>query len=209
MNKPLATALSAVFHPLLVPFYLFYVVCYQLPGAVQQPELPDRWVVLGVVVLFTFVLPTLGTAVLYYLGLVDSLELPERRQRAWPLLLAAIGFGAAAVLLHRPGRFDALLPQMMLGMTGAVVLTFLITLRWKISAHSVGVGGAVALLALLYLGGVAPGHAAGWLAGTALVAAAVGWARLALHAHTPAQVWTGLALGAGLVAGFGATVALV
>lgn len=196
--------LSAVFHPLLVPSYLFYVVCYQLPGVVLRPLLPDRWLVLGVVLLFTFVLPAAGTAVLLYAGLVDSLELPLRQQRAWPLLLAAASFGAASFLLRRPEFFDALLGQMMVGMTIAVLLTFLITLRWKISAHGVGMGGAAGLLLLLYLGGLEQTNIVWWLTGAVVLAGAVSSARLALNAHTQAQVWAGLALGGGLVLGFGA-----
>ena len=87
MNRLLATILSSVCHPLLVPGYLFYVVCYQLPGVVLRPALPDRWLVLGVVLLFTFVLPSVGTALLLWGGYVSSLELRERRQRPLPLLL--------------------------------------------------------------------------------------------------------------------------
>ncbi|MBX0292570.1 hypothetical protein K3G63_19155 [Hymenobacter sp. HSC-4F20] len=201
-------ALSALFHPLLVPFYLFYLVCYQLPGVVVLPPTPDRWLVLAVVGGFTFILPTLGSIVLLKFGVVDSLEMPLRQQRAWPLLLAAVSFGAAAWLLRRPGLFDPLLPQMMTGMTLAVGLTFLITLRWKISAHGVGMGGAVGLLAVLHLGQKAEPETVWWLAGTIVLAGAVGSARLALNAHTSGQVWAGLALGAGLVLGLSAGVAL-
>ncbi|AHJ95715.1 hypothetical protein [Hymenobacter swuensis] len=208
MSRILATVLSAVFHPLLVPSYLFYIVCYQLPGMVEQPALPDRWLVLAVVWGFTFGLPSVGTAIMLGMGMVSSLELGERRQRAWPLLLAAVSFGVAAWLLHRPGLFDALLFQMMSGMSLAVFLTFLITLRWKISAHGVGMGGAFGLLALLHLSSTAGLPALGWLVGLTLLAGAVGSARLALNAHTPAQVWAGLGLGAGLVLGFGAGLAL-
>jgi hypothetical protein len=207
VSRGLATALSALFHPLLVPSYLYYIVCYQLPGVVFSPLLPDRWVVLAVVWLFTFILPTVGSVALLRFGLIDSLEMPARRQRAWPLLLATISFSVAAVLLHRPALFDALLGQMMAGMALAVGLTFLITLRWKISAHGVGVGGGLGLLALLYLGGAAGSLVLWWLLGSVLVAGAVLSARLALNAHTEAQAWAGLALGVGLVLGFGAGLA--
>lgn len=208
MPRSLAWALSAVFHPLLVPFYLFYLVCYQLPGVLLLPALPNRWLVLAVVWGFTFVLPTLGSVALIAFGLLDSLQMPQRGQRPWPLLLATSSFGAAAWLLHRPGMFDPLLPQMMTGMALAVGLTFLVTLRWKISAHGVGMGGAVGLLAVLHLSQEASSGAVWWLAGSLVVAGAVGSARLALNAHTPGQVWAGLALGAGLVLGFSAGLAL-
>lgn len=209
MNKHLATALSAAFHPLLVPSYLYYIVCYQLPGVVLYPLLQDRWLVLAVAFVFTFLLPTLATSGLYWLGSVDSMELYERRQRTLPLLAATLSFGAAAWLLwHLPVSIDALLRYMILGMTLAVLLTLFISLRWKISAHGVGVGGAVGLLSLLYLSGLADYLALWWLVGSMVLAGAVLSARLQLQAHTPAQVWTGLALGAGLTGCFGVGLAL-
>jgi len=202
-------ALSAAVHPLLVPSYLYYIVCYQLPGVVLYPLLPDRWLVLAVVFVFTFVLPTLVTLVLYWLGVVDSLELRRRRQRPWPLLAAALSFGVAAWLLHRlPITLDALLYYMLLGMTAAVLLTLFVSLRWKISAHGVGVGGAVGLLLIFYISGLADQEALWWLAGSLVLAGAVLSARLELQAHTPGQVWAGLGLGVGLVISLGVGLAL-
>ena len=204
LNKHLATALSAVFHPLLVPSYLYYLVCYRLPGVVLYPLLPDRWRVLALVFGCTFVLPTLVTAGLYWLGAIDSLTLRRRRQRRWPLLAATLSFGAGAGLLAAlPLTVDALLQAMLWGMAGAVLLTLGVSLRWKISAHAVGMGGAVGLLALLYLSGQPDQPAPWWLAGSLVLAGAVLSARLELRAHSPAQVWAGLALGLGVVAGVG------
>lgn len=189
---------------MLLPTYLYYVVCYQLPGVVRYPALPNRWPVAGLALLLTFVVPAFGTALLLWGGYISSLELRERRQRPIPLLLATISFAVAAfVLSQHPESIDVLLRYMMLGMTGAVALTLLISLRWKISAHGVGMGGAVGLLALLYVGQTGGPATLWWLAGSILLAGAVLSARLALNAHTPAQVWAGFGLGAGLVAGFG------
>ncbi|UOR04727.1 hypothetical protein MUN82_17475 [Hymenobacter aerilatus] len=204
----LALALSVIFHPLLVPSYLYYIVCYQLPGVVLYPLLPDRWLVVGVAFGFTFLLPTLCTSGLYWAGVIDSLELYDRRQRTLPFLAAAVCFGVAAWLFLRTGfAVDALLRYMMAGMAMAVLLTLLISLRWKISAHAVGVGGAVGLLALLQLSGLADQEALWWLLGSILLAGAVLSARLQLQSHTPAQVWAGLALGISLVVGVGVGVA--
>ncbi|GAB2459272.1 hypothetical protein GCM10011375_08990 [Hymenobacter qilianensis] len=194
----MATALSLAFHPLLVPSYLFYAVCYQLPGVVAQPALSDRWIVLAVVFGFTFLLPALGTGALYWFGRLDSLLLRERAQRPLPLLFAAISFAGATYLLRQP-PFALLLGTMMLGMTLAVLLTLLISLRWKISAHGVGVGGSFALFLLLHLTDVAGWASFWWLLAAAFLALAVVSARLALDAHTPAQAWAGLGLGISVV----------
>ena len=187
--------LSAVFHPLLVPLYLFSIVCYQLPGVASYPALPVREFILIMVAGGTLVLPGLGTALLVWLGYADSVELRQRQQRTLPLLLAALSFGATAGLFYWRQDPNPLLFWIMAGMTLAVLLTFLITLRWKISAHGVGMGGAFGLLLLLNLNSTAGATGIWWLIGCAVVAVAVSRARLVLDAHTPAQVWAGLALG--------------
>ncbi|MCB2409204.1 hypothetical protein [Hymenobacter lucidus] len=156
---------------------------------------------LAIVFAFTFLLPSLGTGALYWFGHVNSLLLRERAQRPLPLLLAAFSFGVAAVVLYQPTIFDALLSQIMTGMTLAVFITFLLSLRWKISAHGVGVGGALGLLLLFHLTG--PTAATIWgLVSMVLLAGSVLSARLALDAHTPGEAWAGLCLGVGLVFGF-------
>ncbi|RFP64189.1 hypothetical protein D0N36_15340 [Hymenobacter lapidiphilus] len=161
----MALVLSAVFHPLLVPLYLFYIVCYQLPGVVLIPTASGRGLVMGIVAACTLGLPGLGTALLVQLGYADSVELRQRQQRTIPLLLAVVGFATATALLYRPGQFDALFGWIMAGMTLVVLLTFFITLRWKISAHSVGVGGAFGLLLLLHLSSNSrPPASGGWSA---------------------------------------------
>ena len=203
MNRSIATFFSAVGHPLLLPGYLFYVVCYQLPGAVRYPLPPNRWQLTGLVLLFTFVLPSVGTALLLWRGLITgTLELRERQQRPLPLLLATLSFGVVTVLVNSvPGAVDALLRYMLVGMTGAVSLTLLVSLRWKISAHGVGMGGAVGLMAVLCGRDASDASTIGWMLASILLAGAVLRARLALDAHTPTQVWAGFALGAGLVLG--------
>ncbi|MCC2545895.1 hypothetical protein LJY25_05520 [Hymenobacter sp. BT175] len=183
----------------MLPTYLAALLCYGLPGAGSAAVPADRAGVVALVAGLTFLLPALATGLLYKLGKITSLELGERRQRPLPLLLGALSFGAAAFLLHNPARYDALLSQMLVGMTIAVLLTTLITLRWKISAHGVGMGGALGLLLLVYP------RLAGSLvvAGAVAAAGAVLWARLRLQAHTPAQVYAGFALGLGTMFGMG------
>lgn len=189
---------------MLIPSYLFYIICYQLPGVILRPLLPDRWLVLGIVFAFTFLLPTLATGALYWLGQVESLTLPNRRQRPLPFLLATLSFAVATFLFQQQSNeFDPLLTHMMAGMTAAVLLTFLISLRWKISAHSVGVGGALGFLSVLQMSALSGESGVWWLIVIILLTGAVMSARLALNAHTSAQVWAGLSLGVSVVIGFG------
>ncbi|MBC7449724.1 MAG: hypothetical protein H7330_16865 [Hymenobacteraceae bacterium] len=200
MPRWLAHGLSGAFHPLLVPSYLVAALLWGAPSAFTLPA-TARPTVLAVVAISTFLLPALGTYALVRAGRVASLLLPDHRERSGPLLLALAGFVGAARLLWdvTPVLGLALALQAV-----AVALTWGISRYWLISAHGVAMGGTVGLA--LLLGRLVPGSNAWPLASTLVLAGAVGAARLALDAHTEAQVWAGLALGLGV--GVGAAVVL-
>ena len=110
---------------------------------------------------------------------------PEPGQRRWILRFGvvwyAIGY-AVLSLMAAPG----VILWCAASFCGGALLVTIINGYWKISIHSVGVGGG--LLVLMVAGGWGL-----WPAGVA--AALVAWARLRLGAHSPAQVAAGLALG--------------
>lgn len=195
MPRWLAHGLSGVFHPLLVPSYLVAALLWGAPGTFIL-ESAGRTAALAVVAVSTFLLPALGTYALVRTGRVASLLLPDHRERSGPLLLALAGFSAAARVLW---GVEPLLGLALALQAVAVALTWLISRYWLISAHGVAMGGAVGLAVLL--GRLVPGASAWPLAGALALAGAVGSARLALDAHTEAQVWAGLALGLGVGVG--------
>lgn len=92
-------------------------------------------------------------------------------------------------------------PSAMVALIAAMVTTLVvlmvITTAWKVSVHAAVSSGSVIILTLTY---------GPWLLALYPVVALVGWSRIALKDHTPAQVVAGTALGA-LVAG--ATFALL
>ncbi|MET9386982.1 hypothetical protein ABZY09_39695 [Streptomyces sp. NPDC002928] len=86
-------------------------------------------------------------------------------------------------------------PQEMIGLVIAMMVTLLaltaVTFVWKISVHQAVAAGSVTMITVAY---------GGWaLLGFALVAL-VGWSRVALRDHTPAQAFSGTVLGALLAA---------
>jgi membrane-associated phospholipid phosphatase len=194
VTRRLAQALSVLFHPLLIPSYVVALLCFGLPQVALRMADDVRWQLLATLVLLTLVVPTSGVLLLVKSGRASSVELQQREQRPVPLLITALGFGAAAatVRLHLP-FYDPLVYRLLCGMATAVALALLVTFRWKISAHGIGLGGAVGLLlglAIRATSGILP-----WLALSIILATAVGIARLVLHAHTVAQVVAGLVLG--------------
>ncbi|CAA9290912.1 MAG: hypothetical protein AVDCRST_MAG95-3991 [uncultured Adhaeribacter sp.] len=200
MNRKLAQIVSVIFHPLLVPSYLFYLILYVLPSSLVSFPLVSRWLVQLIVFFSTFLIPALGTLAMVKTGYVQSITTEKRSERALPLLFTLVCFATTSYMFYQEKQFDRLFFLIMLVITAGVLFTYLISFFWKISAHSVAIGGALALLVLLQI----------WLptdisiyliASTIFIGGAVLSARLALDAHTPAEVYAGLALGLLLGAG--------
>jgi membrane-associated phospholipid phosphatase len=84
---------------------------------------------------------------------------------------------------------------MILGTTIAAIITLLINLRWKISAHMVGIGGVLG--AVIGISERFMQNLNGTIIVLFLVAGMIGYARLKLDAHTSLQVYAGFATGFG------------
>jgi membrane-associated phospholipid phosphatase len=144
---------------------------------------------------FVAVLAAGGIQIAYVLVLrarrsVTDWDVPERRERTGPYLVSvAVSTAGFAVLV----LLDAPLAQRLLLWCYSIntLVLVAINLRWKISAHLMGYTGPLIFLLPL---------SAPLLLVLALGAAALGWARVRLGSHTPAQVVAGALAGIFLVA---------
>ncbi|MCX5612390.1 MULTISPECIES: hypothetical protein [unclassified Streptomyces] len=118
-------------------------------------------------------------------GALTDQHIRVRRQRVVPMALSLVSVAAGIGLLHvlgAPADVFALVVAMLAGL----VSSLLVTVGWQISIHMSVAGGTVMILLLVFGPQVLP---------AALIAAAIGWSRLALRAHTAAQLLAGTALG--------------
>ncbi|MFC6599495.1 phosphatase PAP2 family protein [Kitasatospora paranensis] len=118
-------------------------------------------------------------------GRLTDRHIRVRRQRLVPMaasLLCVLAGLAVLGLLDAPRAVLALVVAMLVGLLSSLA----VTVRWQISIHNSVAGGTAAVL-LLAFGPVAVPALA--------LPVAIGWSRLVLRAHTPAQVVTGTALG--------------
>ena len=131
-------------------------------------------------------------------GRLDSMHLVDRKSRTGPMLagLVTVAAGLALLaLLDAPAIVTATAAVML----GWVLVLGSITLKWKISFHTgVAAGAAVVLAHVL--------PAAATLAVGAVLVGVIGWARVRVSHHTPAQTVAGAVAGAGVA---GAVLALV
>jgi len=194
VNRSLAKTLSVVFHPLLLPTYLFAFILYYLPVSTLSLTMQSRWIVLAMIFFTTFIIPGVGAYAMVRVGHLSSLEMEHREQRGLPLIFTSICYATTAYLFYREQAFDEIFFFVMGIIALSVFITYLVSFFWKISAHGMGVGGGLGLLIMLHR--VAPGTSMlpAIVAGL-LISGAVLSARLALHAHTPEQVYAGFGSG--------------
>ncbi|AKD05574.1 hypothetical protein PKOR_07150 [Pontibacter korlensis] len=194
-----------MFHPLLLPTYLFAVILYYMPASTLTLPLRVRWIVLAMIFFTTFIIPAVAALAMVRLGYLDSMEMDRREQRGFPLLFTGVCYAATSYLFYREQAYDAVFYFVMGIIAASVFLAFAISQFWKISAHSIGMGGCLGLL--LVLNKLAPDAMLIFPIAVAIfLTGAVMSARLALHAHTPAEVYAGF--GSGLLLALASSVAL-
>lgn len=194
-EKRFAGLISVVFHPLVIPTLTLYILLRQY-GLHQIAGNDQLWILLALVMGTTFVLPALMIWLMVKAGLVGSLSLKRREERMGPVLVTAVFFYLTYYIAK---RFD-IAPEFyvyMLGATLLAIVSLLITIYWKISLHMVAAGGSTAAFAeySLLTGKIMPEV----LIACVLVSGLVGFARLKLSAHKPAEVYGGYLLGFGLI----------
>ena len=193
-----ALAVSALLHPLLMPTLLFALLLYYVPTAYLSVSAELHTSLLWTVFLFTGSLPGLTYYFFYRLGLIRSLLLDRRADRPFPMFFTSLLYGGLTFVFYYYFRLGPLLVLAMASIAVAVTALTLVSLFWQISAHAVGLGGTLGYW-LVVIAQYPDDQALLYPLLLLLVLCGLGGsARLAMNAHTPAQVWAGLLLGAGI-----------
>lgn len=197
MKGPLwARTASTVFHPFLMPLHTL-VTLFVVDDVLRQH------VALVLYFAFVLVVNTLGAAISLYLmfrrGMIGDLEVRNRRERWLPFAVVLAYYVMTAVVLEQGDSVHtpALLLGMLRGVIAAIATAILITFRFKLSMHMLGVGGLVGAVWAAGQIHFEPHFSA--LASWIFIAGLVGAARLALRVHREVEVYTGFAWGAFMV----------
>ncbi|PLX02859.1 MAG: hypothetical protein C0594_11490 [Marinilabiliales bacterium] len=191
MAKRIAQILSVLFHPLLMPsfglFWIFNSGTYAsyLPFEYQK----SLYIIVGI---STFVLPLSIIPMFLYKKLISNVELDKRQDRIIPLIVTLVLFYVDYYLISRLSA-PHIIESFILSTVIVVLITLIITIWWKISAHGAGLGGIAGLLiATSFRFGVDFSFP---LIGIIVISGLVLSSRLFLNAHNSAQVYSGFGLG--------------
>ena len=192
MNK-LATLLSTVFHPLLMPTYGIAIALYTSYMRIFGDRLLG--IVIVGVLLTTCILPSLGIYILYKLGHISDFRLHERTERTIPYLINFACYVACYLYLYRFG-IPSWIIAFIAGAIVALIISLFINRYWKISAHMVAAGSMVTLVFLMsFYGLMLTPYILPLQIASVLLAGAIGSSRILLKRHTLGQAGAGFALG--------------
>lgn len=151
-----------------------------------------KLIILFITFIFTFLLPTINALILLKMRRINSLEMETIKERIIPYTSTALYYFALFYLFYN-ANFPIIFQLLIVGAAISIVLTLLVTFRWKISAHAVGIGGVCgAVLGLVYR--LQADMQLQFMI-IILCSGIVGYARLKLNAHSPSQVYAGFILG--------------
>ncbi len=185
------TAISAVFHPLIYPT-LAAVMLFTSDTYFSLFEIKAKLYVIGLIFVCTYLVPLLSMPLLFATGAISSVTMENRRERSLPLLVTGSMFYLAYFLLK---KYEAIVFLNIFILTSciAVIAALFITYWWKISLHTIGIGGFLA--AVVQHGRIYGADTFVLFAVFLLLAGVIGSARLAAQAHSPNQVFAGFLSG--------------
>lgn len=195
--KRIPKIFSIIFHPLLMPTLGIYVILTSGTNA-SLLDSDAKNIILTIVVACTLIIPLAFVPFYYYWRITSSLTMSERQERIVPMAITGTLYYTCFFILHQMSA-----PRIILAFLFAtalsVILNLLVTLKWMISAHMIGIGGLIGLIFSMSV----QYHVDTmfYLMLAIILSGFIGFARLSLNAHTPRQVYTGFIVGFVVVAG--------
>jgi hypothetical protein len=192
MSLNTARFLSYILHPLLMPFYAVFLVmnlntyiAYSVSPQVQR-------IIISLVFITTGVMPVITALLLLQKGMIRSMEMENIEERRIPFLTTGVYYTACYyLLLQLP--VPRIIGLMVLGATVTILIAWLLSFRWKVSIHMIGIGGFAGML--IAVTQVLGAPLLPMIIFTVLTAGLLGSSRLVLNAHTPSQIYTGFLIG--------------
>lgn len=190
--KIAAKIISSIFHPLLMPivgvliiFNVDSYISYSVPSDLKKAVL----LLIGV---STFITPLLISLLLLQRKIIKSLDMETTKERIIPYAFTIIFYVFTLYMLKR-APLHPIIFYFIIGATLSVILAFIINIKWKISAHMIGIGGLVGALIAISLSMEV--YVTQYIVLALIAAGLVGTSRLVLKAHTQAQLFAGFILG--------------
>ena len=145
MESRIAKVISVLFHPLVIPTYIFVLLLTLNAHFARVLPLKAKGLLLGIIFISTCILPLLMIILFKHIGKVMSTEIEGRQERILALIISGVFYYLSWRML-RQMHFSPIFQLFMIGTFYALVFTLLINLFWRISFYMVAAGSATGML---------------------------------------------------------------
>lgn len=170
---------------LLIIFNTDSYINYAVPTELKQA-------VLVLVGTSTFVIPLLISILLLNRKVINSLEMETQKERIIPYAFTIL-FYIFTLYMLKKAPIPPIIFNFIIGATLSVMLAFIINIKWKVSAHMIGIGGLVGALFCISI--LLEIYITPFLIIALFIAGLIGSARLFLKAHNQSQIYVGFVVG--------------
>ncbi len=192
MEQKIARFISVVLHPLLIPTYTF-VILFSLNNYFSLIiPYQIKYLIVGVIFITTFLIPVSFVMIMLRRKMIGSLNMESRDERIAPLIVTAVFISLSWYMISQL-NISGIFRLFLLGSGITVIVTILINIKEKISLHMVAMGGMLGAFTgtsirfdvdMIFIISV-----------IILLSGIVGFARLAVNAHTQSEVYKGFFTG--------------
>lgn len=195
--KHISNFFSYLIHPLLIPSYGVMVLIISAPQRFQMYNIRTIKLSMMIIFMMTCFFPSIIYLMMHKLNIIGDMDIKDKRQRLLPYLVALFFYLTCFLTLkpraHSIYLQDELIATFLLGGTISLAISFFINNFIKISLHSNGVGGFFMICILISMYSIKPVYFFVLL--SILMMGIIGFSRVILEAHSPKEVYLGLASG--------------
>lgn len=206
--RTIAHAISFVFHPLLVMTYVAILIAFINPYLFGVHHASDEQIVVKYILpvfAYTFIIPICLTAMMLFLGFIESIQMEDRKERIGPLIGVMTFYFLMSYTFYKNPEIPNACTIFMVGSSIGLAVAFFINNFSKISLHALGMGGllGMVIITMMYFsyGSFTIGSISMsmnfLLMLVIIISGLVGTSRLLLEAHEPMDLYGGFFIGFG------------
>lgn len=196
LTRKILQSISNCFHPMAMLTYATLFLCLYTPIFILP--LSIRLFILVEAFFYTFVLPLLAIWLMYKLKVVSHWALRDRRDRKIPLIANLLCYVACTITITYQHFIPSWGLAVFYGSTLIAIVSWIVSLWWKISGHALGVSALTTISWIYYF--QFPGFVPLLIPFTLIIMTGLVCSiRVYLGRHTLAQVYTGTAVGIALM----------
>jgi len=196
MQITIARFLIFLFHPLLMPLYVLLILLYQVSFFSLMIPAIYMALIIALVILSTVLFPLFVIYLLYRTKIITAFFRISREERTYPILCAAI-FYYLTYYLFKEIHFSGIFSYYMLGSTLLALIALILNFYHKISLYLISIGGFTGLFLGLSLN--LGTDFSFYIFTGILLSGLLGFARLKMNAHHPAEIYSGFLLGVSIM----------